>query len=181
MRELTIVYEGPGLGGRTTSIQQIASMLEGAQYTYEQLAEYAPGARCVVASDALTLAAKAQTGSVKHAEIHARFRAEADAIVFVADSQAQRLEINQEARDDLVGAYAPGAMPPVVLQLNKRDLKELTPVSTLARLFPDAPRFISIAPRSMGVWEAFATAATLAAERRDLLAEVRALLARGCA
>lgn len=178
MPELTIVYEGPGLVGRTTSIKQVASMLDGAQYTYEQLAEYAPTARCVVASDALMLVAKAQTGSVKHTEIHARFRAQADAIVFVADSQHVRLEANVEARDDLVTAYAPGAMPPVVLQLNKRDLKEPTAVSTLARLFPDSPRFQSIAPRSIGVWEAFAAAAMLAAERHDLVTEVRALLAR---
>lgn len=178
MRELTVLYDGWGLVGRTTSIRQVASMLDGASYTLDQLEEHAASPRCVVETDELTLVAKSQTGAIRFTDIYARFRAEADAIVFVADGQPERLEANVEARDDLVRAYAPGEMPPVVLQLNKRDLKELTAVSTLARLFPDAPRFPSIAPSGIGVWDAFAAAAMLAAERRGLVAELRALLAR---
>lgn len=178
MRELTILYEGWGLVGRTTSIRQVATMLEGARYTLDQLGEHAPPPRCVVQTDELTLVATSQTGAIQFTDIYARLRAKANAIVFVADGQPERLEANVEARDDLVRAYAPGELPPIVLQLNKRDLKELTAVSTLARLFPCAPRVLTIASRGIGVWKAFAAAAMLAAERRGLVAEVRALLAR---
>jgi signal recognition particle receptor subunit beta len=175
MRELTIIYEGPSLSGKTTSLEQVAQLL-GMKCRVERPQNYVQVSSLVLAHDAARVTAKAIGTNVYHLDLRDELRASADALVFVADSQPERQVHDEEVRDNITSTFAPSVMPPVVLQLNKRDLPRLIGVTTLARLFPDAPRFISIAPRGMGVWEPFAAAVTLAAERHGLVAEVRALL-----
>ena len=59
----------------------------------------------------------------------------ADGVVFVADSQVNRLPDNIESfrmlQDSLTGFGVEWPRFPVVLQYNKRDLREILPVGTL--------------------------------------------------
>jgi signal recognition particle receptor subunit beta len=80
-----------------------------------------------------------------------------DGIVFVADSQIKRLEENVEAIQDLFEdleelGYAPAEVP-LVLQCNKRDLPGIMPIDSLKNSLGlnGTPAFESIAVDGVGV------------------------------
>ena len=80
----------------------------------------------------------------------------ADAVVFVADSQASRLEANAESlrglrQELLLNGIDPGI--PLVVQYNKRDLPDALPLDELeARLNPlRLPRYEAVATQGLGV------------------------------
>ena len=80
-----------------------------------------------------------------------------DGIVFVADSQAKRLDENVEAIRDLFEdledlGFDPKQMP-LILQCNKRDLPEILPVSTLKEQLGlnGVPTYESVAIDGVGV------------------------------
>ena len=83
----------------------------------------------------------------------------ADGIVFVVDSQAARFEANIESFENLVQNLASYNVSlkdtPHVVQYNKRDLPEVTPVDELrAQLNPfGAPEFEAVAKTGAGVFE----------------------------
>jgi mutual gliding-motility protein MglA len=83
----------------------------------------------------------------------------ADGVVFVADSQAERLQDNLTAYQQLLEQLdALGMEPnsfPVVLQYNKRDCGNLIPVGTLESKFRlnGIPVFESVAQNGKGVME----------------------------
>ena len=122
--------------------------------------------------------AKAAAGAVYHPEVRESFRATADEFVFVVDSRRERVDANEDRRDELFAAFAASGLPPVVLQLNKRDLPNALSRRELLQLVPGALTFESIATKSIGVREPFEAAALLAGRRRGVEHEVRALLAQ---
>jgi signal recognition particle receptor subunit beta len=80
-----------------------------------------------------------------------------DGIVFVADSQIKRLNENIEAIEDLYEdleelGFVPDEIP-LILQCNKRDLPEIMPVHSLKEYLGlnGAPTFESVAVEGMGV------------------------------
>jgi signal recognition particle receptor subunit beta len=83
----------------------------------------------------------------------------ADGVIFVADSQAQRLDANLEAIENLMEnlkEQKPDFMTiPYVLQLNKRDLPNVLPVETLKKglMRKNEPVFEAIACQGVGVFE----------------------------
>ncbi len=90
----------------------------------------------------------------------------ADAVVFVADSQAALMDANLESLENLRGnLIANGLDPglPMVLQYNKRDLATALPVAILnARLNPEGrPFHEATAVQGIGVEETLKTAAKL--------------------
>ena len=140
-----IVYYGAGLGGKTTNLQHI----------YQTTAEQQKGKMISLATetertlffDFLPL----DLGSVRgfKTRIHLYtvpgqvfydasrklILRGVDGIVFVADSQQERMDANAEALDNLMSnlkehGYDFGKIP-YVLQLNKRDLPNVLPVDAL--------------------------------------------------
>lgn len=97
-----------------------------------------------------------------------------DGLVFVADSQEQRREANEEALEDirelLLAQETPLATLPRVFQLNKRDLPAVMPAGEMARqLKLDGEEIVeAVASRGEGVLE------TLKAVTRQVLAGLRA-------
>lgn len=97
-----------------------------------------------------------------------------DGLVFVADSQEQRREANEEALEDirelLLAQETPLATLPRVFQLNKRDLPAVMPAEEMARqLKLDGEEIVeAVASRGEGVLE------TLKAVTRQVLAGLRA-------
>ena len=86
-----------------------------------------------------------------------------DGIVFVADSQLSRLEENVDAIKDLYDdleelGYVPREVP-LVLQCNKRDLPDIVPIPTLKEQLGlnGAPTFESIAVDGEGVLDGLKT------------------------
>lgn len=183
MREinLKIVYYGPALSGKTTNLEYIHSRtvpeLRGELITLKTRGDRTlyfdfmqlelgrirglkpkfnlytvPGQPCYVASRRLVLQG-------------------ADGVVYVADSQLNRLRANIETLRNLeqnlrVLGVDPGDFP-LVLQYNKRDLPNIAPIVLLQmQLAPDgAPQFASIATQGVGVIETLKAAINLVVSR----------------
>ena len=83
----------------------------------------------------------------------------ADGVIFVADSQAERLEANQESLDNLHHNLAEYGLrtdnTPYIVQYNKRDLANALELEELRRLLnpSGAPDFEACARTGMGVFE----------------------------
>ena len=82
-----------------------------------------------------------------------------DGVIFVADSQVERMDANVEAIDNLdanlrTQGYDLMAIP-YVLQLNKRDLPNVAPVDEMRRLLvrKTEPTYEAIASKGVGVFE----------------------------
>jgi signal recognition particle receptor subunit beta len=93
-----------------------------------------------------------------------------DGVVFVADSQVERTEANMENFENLKGnlkelGYDLVSIPYVV-QYNKRDLSNISDVKELKNLlnFDNKPEFETIAITGKGVFEALKTIAKLVLE-----------------
>jgi hypothetical protein len=96
-----------------------------------------------------------------------------DGVVFVADSQAARMEANLESLKNLRSnlrdqGYELGKIP-YVLQLNKRDTASAVPVEEMKRqlVMRDEPVFEAVAQSGAGVFD------TLKSIARMVLGELR--------
>jgi mutual gliding-motility protein MglA len=88
----------------------------------------------------------------------------ADCVVFVADSQASKLQENIESRNELFDQLkrmgkSPGDFP-IVMQWNKRDLPDILPVHVLEQYLNEyrAPSFEAVAVGGRGVVESLRVA-----------------------
>ncbi len=146
-REITakVVYYGPGLCGKTTNLQFVHSKLD--DKTRGKMISLATESDRTLFFDFLPI----NLGTVRGMKV--RFQLYTvpgqvfynatrklvlrgvDAVVFVADSQAEALDANKESfqnlRDNLrENGFDPDTIP-VVMQWNKRDLPNCLPIDTL--------------------------------------------------
>jgi signal recognition particle receptor subunit beta len=90
-----------------------------------------------------------------------------DGVVFVADSQIERMEANIESVDNLrVNLSEQGYdldKIPYVVQYNKRDLPNIATVEELRRLLNprNVPEYQAVAPTGVGVFETLKAVAKL--------------------
>jgi hypothetical protein len=171
---LKIVYYGPGLSGKTTNLEHIYSKID-------------PSLR----SDLITLKTREERtlyfdflqlevgrikgmkpkfnlytipGQVYYAYSRKIILRGVDGIVFVADSQADRMTENLDSLMDLEQNLIDDGYTlenfPWVLQYNKRDLPKVLPVSELnAKLnFHEVTAIEAVASRGIGVLETLKTA-----------------------
>jgi mutual gliding-motility protein MglA len=178
-----IVYYGPGLCGKTTNIQ----------YIYDKTNPTAKGRLISLATetdrtlffDFLPL----DLGTVKGFKV--RFHLYTvpgqvfydasrklilkgvDGVIFVADSQVERMDANEESiynlRKNLKEQGYDLMTLPYALQLNKRDLTNIVPVDELVRKLKvkQEPVFEGIASKGIGVFD------TLKAVAKQTLIELR--------
>ena len=172
-----IVYYGAGLGGKTTNLQHI----------YQKTAEQQKGKMISLATetertlffDFLPL----DLGSVRgfKTRIHLYtvpgqvfydasrklILKGVDGVVFVADSQSERMEANVESLDNLrVNLGEQGydlSKIPYVVQYNKRDLPNTVSVEELRQMINPggAPDFQAVAPTGVGVFDTLKSVAKL--------------------
>ena len=96
-----------------------------------------------------------------------------DGVVFVADSQRERMEANVESIRNLEANLKEHGFDlsaiPYALQFNKRDLPNVMPVDEMYRMlnFKREPTFEGIAPQGVGVFD------TLKAVAKQILIELR--------
>ena len=165
----TIVYYGPGLGGKTTNLE----------YVYEKVAPSTRGKLISLATESertlffdflpvdLGTIRGFKTrfhlytvpGQVYYNASRKLILKGVDGVVFVADSSPSRLDANLESMDNLYQNLAEHDFDlrelPFVIQYNKRDLPGALPVEQLAAsLNPTGvPSFEAIATRGTGVFD----------------------------
>lgn len=159
-----IVYVGPGLGGKTTTLEALAARIPGTRLIREET----EGERTVFfdllpiqvpLGNGWTLHYNVKTlpGQVQYRRARQHNLADPDALVFVADSHPARADANLVAMDDLQRGLAANGRQladiPVVLQYNKQDLPRLPSWTAMQRLLNPAnwPAFGSIAPQGRGI------------------------------
>jgi signal recognition particle receptor subunit beta len=183
MREvnLKIVYYGPALSGKTTNLEYVHSRTNpdlrgelislktrGDRTVYFDFMQLelgrikglkpkfnlytVPGQPCYVASRKLVLQG-------------------ADGVVYVADSQLNRLKANMVTMRSLEENLRTLGLDtrdfPLVLQYNKRDLPSIAPIALLRRqlAFDGVPQFQSVATEGVGVLETLKSIISLVVSR----------------
>ena len=178
-----IVYYGPGLCGKTTNLQHI----------YDSTAPQAKGKLISLATETdrtlffdfmpleLGTVRGFKTrfhlytvpGQVYYDASRKLILKGVDGVVFVADSQEERMDANVESlynlEDNLAAQGYDLKQLPYVLQLNKRDLPNVIPMDDLAYELrkKDEPVFEAVATTGEGVFD------TLKAVAKQVLTELR--------
>jgi mutual gliding-motility protein MglA len=167
---IKVVYYGPGLGGKTSSLQFIHRALK--PDSRGQLVSLATGVDRTLYFDFLPLklpklrgfSVRVQLytvpGQVHYNSTRKLVLTGADAVVFVADSQRDRAGANVESLENLAENLREQGLSlktiPFVLQYNKRDAPDALAVADLAaRLNPNkAAAFETIATKGIGIFDA---------------------------
>jgi len=171
-----IVYYGPPLGGKTTSLKHVHRVMDPERRT--QLVslntdkdrtlffDFLPIALGRIGDYTLRIQGFTVPGQVKYRLTRRYVLRGADAVVFVVDSTPSEREANLESLRDLEENLADHGLPadslPVVLEYNKRDLPGAVPVEEMERAYNrrGLPFFETVATLGDGVFEAFASAAS---------------------
>lgn len=178
-KELTakIVYYGPGLCGKTTNLQHVydtlpqdgrGKMLSLATQTDRTLFfDFLPIELGTIRGMKTRIQLYTVPGQVFYDATRKLVLRGADAVVFVADSQAPALESNKESFQNLIANLKEQGVDleriPHVIQWNKRDTPNALPVATLEQeinLF-GVPTFEACAMRGEGVKETLSGVARL--------------------
>ena len=178
-----IVYYGPGLCGKTTNLQFIyektnpsakGKMISLATETERTLFfDFLPLALGEIRGFKTRFHLYTVPGQVFYDASRKLILKGVDGVIFVADSQIERLEANQESVDNLrtnlaEQGYALEKLPYVV-QYNKRDLPNIVDVEELRPLLNplNVPDFEACARTGLGVFE------TLKAVSKSVLNELK--------
>ena len=164
-----IVYYGAGLGGKTTNLQHIygktseqqkGKMISLATETERTLFfDFLPLDLGTVRGFKTRIHLYTVPGQVFYDASRKLILRGVDGIVFVADSQEERMDANLEALDNLATNLKEHNIDftklPYVLQLNKRDLPNILPLDQLTRELrkKDEPVMEAIAFQGNGVFE----------------------------
>lgn len=178
-----IVYYGPGLGGKTTNLQyvyQITSaenkgkLISLATETERTLFfDFLPIDLGQIRGFRTRFHLYTVPGQVFYDSSRKLILKGVDGVVFVADSQEERLDANLESLSNLADNLKVQGFDinkiPYVLQLNKRDLSNAMPVEDLKKqlLIKGEPTFEAVATKGTGILS------TLKAVARQVLIELK--------
>ena len=171
--QVKVVYYGPGKGGKTTNLEQVHSNVQNVRER-GKLVSLATSSDRTLFFDFLPVEAMAIKGfktkfqlyTVPGQVIYNTTRQlvlrGGDGIVFVADSQydkmAENVESFQNLEDNLKTLRLNFPDIPYVLQYNKRDLPNIAPIEYMEFLLNNrevqVPSFPSVASKCEGVFEA---------------------------
>ena len=178
-----IVYYGAGLGGKTTNLQFVYDRT-GDQYKGKMISlatetdrtlffDFLPLDLGTVRGFKTRFHLYTVPGQVFYDASRKLILRGVDGIVFVADSQKDRMDANLEALDNLRQNLSEHgydfAKIPYVLQLNKRDLPNVLSIQDLGRelVRKGEPIFEAVASQGAGVFE------TLKEVSRQVLVELK--------
>jgi signal recognition particle receptor subunit beta len=178
-----IVYYGPGLCGKTTNLQYIytktnpelkGKMISLATETERTLFfDFLPLALGQIRGFKTRFHLYTVPGQVFYDASRKLILKGVDGVVFVADSQVERMEANLESLDNLrINLGEQGydlARLPYIMQYNKRDLPNAAPLDEMRRLMnaQGVPDFEACATVGTGVFE------TLKAVAKGVLTDLR--------
>ena len=176
-----LVYYGAGLGGKTTNLQVIfdnapnkGKMISLATESDRTLFfDFLPLDLGTVRGFKTRFHLYTVPGQVFYDASRKLILRGVDGVVFVADSQEERMDANLEALDNLMDNLKEHGYDftkvPYVLQMNKRDLPNALPMDVLSKelVRRGEPVFEAIAYKNVGVFE------TLKEVARLVLGELR--------
>jgi len=178
-----IVYYGPGLCGKTTNLQYVykktnpeqkGKLISLATETDRTLFfDFLPLALGSIKGFKIRFHLYTVPGQIFYAASRKLILKGVDGVVFVADSQLERMEANIESLDDLGINLAEQGYQldklSFTMQYNKRDLKNTMPVETMNRLLNTrkVPAIEAVAITGIGVFETLKTVA------RQVLTELK--------
>lgn len=164
-----IVYYGPGLGGKTTNIQHVYQKTSGdskgkiislnTENERTLFFDFLPLDLGKIRGFETRFHLYTVPGQVFYEASRRLILRGVDGIVFVADSQVERMEANIESLNGLKKNLAEQGYDfdriPIVLQWNKRDLPNVTPAEELQKRLNDKdfPAFDAVATTGEGVFE----------------------------
>jgi signal recognition particle receptor subunit beta len=172
-----LVYYGPGLCGKTTNLQHIYKKVDPG--TKGKLISLATETERTLFFDFLPLELGTirgfktrfhlytVPGQIFYEASRKLILKGADGVVFVADSQLERVEANIQSladmRQHLTDQGIDPERIPLVMQYNKRDLPNAVPIDELQKaLNPrNLPWFEAVAPQGIGVFETLKAIAKL--------------------
>lgn len=172
-----LVYYGPGLCGKTTNLQHIYKKVDPG--TKGKLISLATETERTLFFDFLPLELGTirgfktrfhlytVPGQIFYEASRKLILKGADGVVFVADSQLERMEANIQSLADMAQHLIDQGLDPekipLVMQYNKRDLQSAVPVDELQKaLNPrNLPAFEAVAPEGRGVFETLKAIAKL--------------------
>jgi mutual gliding-motility protein MglA len=178
-----IVYYGPGLCGKTTNLQYIyrrtnpdqkGKLISLATETERTLFfDFLPLSLGDIKGFKIRFHLYTVPGQVFYAASRKLILKGVDGVVFVADSQIERMESNMESLDDLKINMAEQGYEleklPFAVQYNKRDLPNVVPVADMDKLlnYRNVIWFEAVAVTGKGVFE------TLKAVAKQVLFELK--------
>ena len=164
-----IVYYGPGLGGKTTNIQHVYQKTSvdnkskmvtlNTENERTLFFDFLPLELGEIRGFKTRFHLYTVPGQVFYEASRKLILRGVDGIVFVADSQIEKMEANLQSleslKDNLVEQGYDMAKLPVIMQWNKRDLPNVSPVSELEKSLNtlDVPSFEASALKGDGVFE----------------------------
>jgi mutual gliding-motility protein MglA len=178
-----IVYYGPGLCGKTTNLQYIyrrtnpeqkGKLISLATETERTLFfDFLPIALGDIRGFKIRFHLYTVPGQVFYAASRKLILKGVDGVIFVADSQIERMDSNMESLEDLTINLAEQGYElqklPFAMQYNKRDLPNIIPVADLDNVLnlSKVPWFEAVAVTGKGVFE------TLKAVAKQVLFELK--------
>jgi hypothetical protein len=178
-----LVYYGPGLGGKTTNLQFIyartspeakGKMISLATETERTLFfDFLPLSLGEIRGFKTRFHLYTVPGQVFYDASRKLILKGVDGVVFVADSQEERMEANIESLENLRNNLAEQGYNldklPYIIQYNKRDLPNAAPLHEMRALLnpTNVPEFEACATTGVGVFE------TLKAIAKAVLTELR--------
>jgi signal recognition particle receptor subunit beta len=172
-----IVYYGPGLCGKTTNLQYVyaktnpeakGKMISLATETERTLFfDFLPLSLGEIRGFKTRFHLYTVPGQVFYDASRKLILKGVDGVVFVADSQIERMEANLESVENLrVNLAEQGYVLdkiPYVVQYNKRDLPNIATVEELHRLInpKNVPEYQAVAPTGVGVFDTLKAVAKL--------------------
>ncbi len=172
-----LVYYGPGLCGKTTNLQHIYKKVDpGAKGKLISLAtetertlffDFLPLELGTIRGFKTRFHLYTVPGQIFYEASRKLILKGADGVVFVADSQLERMEANIQSLADMRQHLGDQGIDPdkisLVIQYNKRDLPNAIPIDELQKaLNPrNLPWFEAVAPQGTGVFETLKAIAKL--------------------
>jgi signal recognition particle receptor subunit beta len=172
-----IVYYGPGLCGKTTNLQYVyaktnpdakGKMISLATETERTLFfDFLPLSLGEIRGFKTRFHLYTVPGQVFYDASRKLILKGVDGVVFVADSQIERMEANLESVENLRVNLAEQGYSldkiPYVVQYNKRDLPNIATVDELHRLINprNVPEYQAVAPTGVGVFDTLKAVAKL--------------------
>ncbi len=168
---LKIVYYGPGLSGKTTNLQYLHSVLDpkrrgkllslSTEADRTLFFDFLPVELGKIQDFSIRFQLYTVPGQVRYNATRRLVLKGADAVVFVADSQRDKLEENieslQNMRENLIANNLNPDDIPLVMQYNKRDLDNVMSLTELNGQLNSmgVPFFEAVAIEGRGVRETF--------------------------
>ena len=164
-----IVYYGPGLGGKTTNIKYIYSKISpGIRGKLISLAteldrtlffDFLPVDIGTIKGFKTRFHLYTVPGQIYYNASRKLILKGVDGIIYVADSQIERFEDNIVSRENMKENLATIGLNiiniPLVIQYNKRDLPNISPLDKLERVLNPVklPSFEAVATQGIGVFD----------------------------